>query len=1173
MHLTWDELGLTLDLIFRNGISVANEISLIPGFDTCQIAVAILPDDYLDTIQAIVKLGRNINIIVNNNASQIDAFLLQGWRNNLFTAGRAFIIISTQSHLITYSPIGTVILDVTEASVGALANFEDYLSAMLDDGPPVVATRREDELHQYSSNMLSSSEHSLVLRGAKEVEAVPTAYVSISSTDARYPLYELMSGDGYLKVGTATLFDSIHMFGLAVTNATTNSVTGSAPTRVQIGTVMEASTYEGWTGTLSFDGSTGFRIFGHSLILTAYINSTYEVTMTLDDEQQNFTIINPMPTWSGNTTTTPDDDTINLPIAVVMTVDSYRLPNATLRQFFSYAASYINRQAYGYLPPKTQISLLIFPNSSASDVILSAVPLVNYGVIGVLGAVSSTSSTLVQNVVSKFMIPQISPAATSPSLSNSPTFLRTVPSDIFQATAMIALAKRNGWSEISIITSTDTYGSGLSNAVALAAPANGISILSVVSVTQGRFDLSAEIETLKKVGTRALFILHASPSNVIRAMYTANWSPVAVIGSDSMAVSNVYTISSRDYPASFIEGWVCFTPTGGYGSVFDEFVNRTYTSRPRLNPTGVQAVVASGNFIIASIMDALLSFANAITTVNNEGGNPRNGTALLSALRRTSFDGLSGSVSFDSSGDRIGSYDWINFVGGQTIPAGRLSSSGGTTTLTNLNTIVWPGGSTDIPTSPIPREQYWLKWESAGGIILGTLAAAGLVFCVLCCIFLLWQRKSRVVYASGWPFLLAIMLGVALSYASVFPYIGRPHEWICVFRIWLEPLSYAFITVPLLVKTLRLYHFWRQKDLKVVPISTWRLVSISAVLILIQVLICIFWQSLGTIEVVIKDDPSTTTRSLVLCQNNKANRGCAAATMVYEGLLLAIGGYLAFKVRKLPKNFNESRWIGFALYNTLLFSVVIIVISYALKDFPIIVLIFLCSAALVIPTGILVFMFVPKLWELARHPDRRVERSPKKSRRSNGDVHASSMGSSIFLHTPGASTRSHRVRITSFGTTADDHTTTNDEMTMNGASSPKTKIYVNGVGNPPSSSPPSDSPLTAPNGRTYQIEEPKPHPKVANRATKGSSKDTKTPPKGKALQEHSYELQPVHSSKPAPSGTKTNKNVRMGADLTANHKKMDSTKGTSKSSDYDHESVSVAPSTFADSTSSNDSSS
>ena len=61
-------------------------------------------------------------------------------------------------------------------------------------------------------------------------------------------------------------------------------------------------------------------------------------------------------------------------------------------------------------------------------------------IVGVVGPMSSDVAVQVANLLGMFQIPQISYAATSPALSNAdrfPYFLRTVPSDLQQAYALV----------------------------------------------------------------------------------------------------------------------------------------------------------------------------------------------------------------------------------------------------------------------------------------------------------------------------------------------------------------------------------------------------------------------------------------------------------------------------------------------------------------------------------------------------------------------------------------------------------------------------------------------------------------------------------------------------------------------------------------------------------------
>eukprot|EP00118_Oscarella_pearsei_P026213 m.309622 g.309622 ORF g.309622 m.309622 type:complete len:917 (+) comp47122_c0_seq1:114-2864(+) len=81
--------------------------------------------------------------------------------------------------------------------------------------------------------------------------------------------------------------------------------------------------------------------------------------------------------------------------------------------------------------------------------------------VGVVGAASSGISERVTDLLSLFFVPLISYASSSALLSDFQRyqyFFRTIPSDEFQATAMVDIAVKYGWNYVHGIHSTGTYG-------------------------------------------------------------------------------------------------------------------------------------------------------------------------------------------------------------------------------------------------------------------------------------------------------------------------------------------------------------------------------------------------------------------------------------------------------------------------------------------------------------------------------------------------------------------------------------------------------------------------------------------------------------------------------------------------------------------------------------------
>ena len=104
----------------------------------------------------------------------------------------------------------------------------------------------------------------------------------------------------------------------------------------------------------------------------------------------------------------------------------------------------------------------------------------------------------------------------------------------------------------------------------------------------------------------------------------------------------------------------------------------------------------------AALYNAIMLYAYAATKVLSEGGDLHDGQAVTEAVRSTPFEGVGGNtVVLDKQGDRIESYDVMNFVveadGGMgSVPVGLYNSSLGEYTAYE-RAVVWPGSTTVVP--------------------------------------------------------------------------------------------------------------------------------------------------------------------------------------------------------------------------------------------------------------------------------------------------------------------------------------------------------------------------------------------------------------------------------------------------------------------------------------------
>ncbi len=85
-------------------------------------------------------------------------------------------------------------------------------------------------------------------------------------------------------------------------------------------------------------------------------------------------------------------------------------------------------------------------------------------VVGVIGGLASGGSIKIKEVTMTAGIPQISPASTSPALTEADNFFRTVPSDALQAKVLVKRAMAAGLTKVAIIYVNNPYGKGLNDA-------------------------------------------------------------------------------------------------------------------------------------------------------------------------------------------------------------------------------------------------------------------------------------------------------------------------------------------------------------------------------------------------------------------------------------------------------------------------------------------------------------------------------------------------------------------------------------------------------------------------------------------------------------------------------------------------------------------------------------
>jgi ABC-type branched-subunit amino acid transport system substrate-binding protein len=799
----------------------------------------------------------------------------------------------------------------------------------------------------------------------------------------------LPGADGISYIESGHLYDAVKIVGNAI------KANKPSPSRANVRDSIAISNTYGYTGNIIFD-SNGFRAGSWAQIVntvqdTQSGNVTHAFVFNWHGATQTFVEVGAQSaiTWPGSTTIAPTSTEEVYNVVWLVDAAGLGLPQNVLPEILSYASDVVNNNintsfAVSVIPAGHRMRLsTVDVGSTPQTGIPIGLAMANYGVHAVLTHGGSALDELLQNILSPFEIVQFASAATASFLSDKtkyPTFLRNVAPGDEQGLALINLAKYYKWGEIGVVYTSDNYGSSLFQSFSQAALSNGISWSSIISMNPNSNRFADDIKPFVEGKPRVVFLITsaASTAKTLKAFKTLGFNPDAIIGSDTLYEVMVSPTLFGMQPADF-SGMVASTPAGGYGPKYEAF-KQDIALMP---PTSLVRVYHEVAPIFATLfIDSVLALADSMVRMINNGVSPTNKTALLEYLYTTDATLLTGRTKFNQNGDRLGAYSLINVVGGTQKVVGRMSGTGiglveddgvpeTSDTVLISDPIVWMSGSTEVPVASWPREVKWLRWSSPGGILFSILASFGIALCIFMFVIMIHQKDSPVIRVATWEFLCVMLLGAALGFGSMFTWIGMPRTWICALRIWLPPMAFILIMAPLLAKTWRLHKIFTLANLKVVPIPLWRLVVMCIALALVQLVICIFWIAMGTIQPKITNDPNDRNVAYLTCGSNSANQVSAYVTYGYLGLLMVVGSYITFRVRNLPKDFNESRWIGLSIYNTLLFSIIILILGYALSKFPVTVLILICVCTFAISMGSIIFMMAPKLWTLLHHPEKR----------------------------------------------------------------------------------------------------------------------------------------------------------------------------------------------------------
>ena len=256
--------------------------------------------------------------------------------------------------------------------------------------------------------------------------------------------------------------------------------------------------------------------------------------------------------------------------------------------------------------------------------------------------------------------------------------------------ALIAFMQHHNWRKVAIISSSENVWIEARSGLSQQLEADGMEVLKPAAFEPNNFK-DAALSEIRRSGIRIVLLLATTVDTKVistradRALMTsAGWA---------------WLLAEERTAVPGMAGWLFFRPIiGSDRGAFAEQVS--VYSKLHFGVASSADMVILG--LSVALYDAIMLYVHAATAVMSKGGNLHDGKAVTVAVRNTSFTGVAGTiVSLDSNGDRIESYEVMNYV----LDEGDVMSSVAVGMFNSIlgqykadeRAVVWPGKTMEVP--------------------------------------------------------------------------------------------------------------------------------------------------------------------------------------------------------------------------------------------------------------------------------------------------------------------------------------------------------------------------------------------------------------------------------------------------------------------------------------------
>jgi len=253
-----------------------------------------------------------------------------------------------------------------------------------------------------------------------------------------------------------------------------------------------------------------------------------------------------------------------------------------------------------------------------------------------------------------------------------------------------------------------------------------------------------------------------------------------------------------------------------------------------------------------------------------------------------------------------------------------------------------------------------VEFGSTTTIIMIVIVVIELIITSIVTYYLIKHRNFIEIRRSSPLFLITMLIGIMLAFVSILTFIGKPTKFICILRPYILVLTFGLTFFSLLLKTFRIKVIFDKINFQVKDSN---LIMYLCILLGFELILVTIWSAAAGME----PDIKIFTRSMhyYVCKNGSAlGTYIQNSLIVINGLALVYGCYLAYKVKNVYSEYNESKVIGLSIYGIVI-CMIILMFIVNIKGLDHTTLFLIQSLMIILSADIiLVFMFTPKLWKL-----------------------------------------------------------------------------------------------------------------------------------------------------------------------------------------------------------------